>query len=310
MSFCFKGKETVPKAIRRLGHERVEHALGCLKDREHANSIHCARKDIKKIRAVLRLVRANIKKKEFRRLTGLLREAAGHLAPPRDAYMKIETFTKLTSSFKGQLAAGALRHIRSDLRSDLNRKRKQFDENRTATAVERLLRRTEKELNHVKIRGKGWKAIQPGVRTAYCQGRRAYRTALEDPQGEHFHAWRKRAKDLWYHVTLLRPVWPEQMTAIADRLDALGEYLGDDHDLVVVRQAIETECAGDQNARELKTVQALIEKRQRELRDAALALGARFYAEKPSAFCGRLAGYWQIWWCEKKAVRRSVKAAR
>jgi hypothetical protein len=138
----------------------------------------------------------------------------------------------------GQLEFGALRHVRSDLRNDFDRQRNRFEKNRTATAVERLLRRTARELNHVKISGKGWKAIQPGVRNAYRQGRRAYRRALETPQAEHFHAWRKRAKDLWYQVTLVRPVWPEQMTAIADRLNALGEYLGDDHDLVVVDNLI------------------------------------------------------------------------
>jgi CHAD domain-containing protein len=303
MSLCFKRKEPVPKAIRRLGLERIEHALRCLIDRQHANAIHCARKDIKKIRAVLRLVRANIDKKEFRRLNGLLREAAGHLAPPRDAFVKSETFAKLSSSFKGQLAAGALRHVRCALRNDLNRQRKHFEKNKTATAVEGLLRRTASELNHVKISGEGWNVIQPGVRSAYRQGKRAYRTALENPQAEQFHAWRKRAKDLLYHVTLLRPVWPEPMTAIADRLDALGEYLGDDHDLAVVRRAIETQYADDENAPELTTVQAFIESRQLELRNAALALGARVYAEKPSGFCGRLAAYWQIWRCEKKTRR-------
>jgi len=44
----------------------------------------------------------------------------------------------------------------------------------------------------------------------------------------------------------------------------------------------------------------LIDERQRELRAGALALGSRFYTEKPSAFCDRLAGYWRIWRGEKK----------
>ena len=91
------------------------------------------------------------------------------------------------------------------------------------------------------------------------------------------------------------------MDAVASELETLGEYLGDDHDLVVLRQAVEKQCAGDGNIRELETLHGLIEQRQREVRVAAQALGARFYAEKPSAFCDRLAGYWQIWRGEKRS---------
>src|SRR5678815_4162993 len=106
MAFCFKRRESVEKAIRRLGCERIERALECLKDCSRAEAIHCARKDIKRVRAILRLARANIARKEFRRLTKLLREAASHLAAPRDAYVKARTLKDLASHFKGQLAPG------------------------------------------------------------------------------------------------------------------------------------------------------------------------------------------------------------
>ena len=166
-----------------------------------------------------------------------------------------------------------------------------------------------KELEQLDVSGKGWKALNPGVRTAYSGGRCAYETVLGDSSPENFHEWRKRAKDLWYQVTLLRPVWPEQMDAMANELEALGEYLGDDHDLAVLQQAAEESCAGDDHARELETLKGLIAERQRELRAAALALGARFYTEKSSTFCNRLAGYWQTWQCEKKLLARSAQAA-
>src|SRR6185436_13941367 len=116
MPFCFKKKESVAKAVRRLGCERVESALKCLKDCEHAEAIHGARKDIKRVRAVLRLVRTEISKKEYGRVIGLLREAANHLAPTRDAYVRVRTLKNLRRHFKGQLAPGALRHVRAELR--------------------------------------------------------------------------------------------------------------------------------------------------------------------------------------------------
>ena len=309
MAFCFKKKESVSKAIRRLARERIENALECLKDCGHAEAVHCARKDIKKVRAVLRLVQAEVAKKEFCRLIKLLRQAAMHLAGPRDAYIKAKTLKDLARHFKGQLAPGALRHIRAELRNGFDEEMKRFGKEKTVRAVERILRRTTKELERLDVSGKGWKAISPGVKTAYSEGRCAYQTVLKDSAPENFHEWRKCAKDLWYQVTLLHPVWPEQMDAMARELEALGEYLGDDHDLFVLRQAVEEQWADHGNAKESETLNGLIEQRQCELRAAALALGARFYAEKPSMFCNRLAGYWQTWQREKKSIARSTEAA-
>jgi CHAD domain-containing protein len=301
MAFCFKRRESVAKAIRRLGRERTQEALNCVKDCRQAEAIHCVRKDIKKTRAVLKLVRADLPTKAYRRQTKLLREAAHHLAPTRDAYVITKALKDLTAHFKGQLAPGALRHIRMPLQNALQEETKRFAKQKTARSVKRLLRRTAKEFDHLAVDRKGWKAIGAGVNASYREGRRAYQAALEDSKPENLHEWRTRAKELWYQVGLLRRIWPEQMDATAEELEALGEFLGDDHDLFMLQQAIGERRAGDSHVRELEILRGLIDERQRELRAEAMALGARFYTEKPSAFCNRLAGYWRIWRRKKKS---------
>src|SRR5688572_16978495 len=126
MAFCFKKGESVSKAVRRLSRRRIENALECLKDCDQAEAIHCARKDIKRVRAVIRLVRTKIRKKECRRITGLLREAANELAAPRDPYVTAMTVRNLARHFKGQLAPGAPRHVRAELRSASDKEMKRF----------------------------------------------------------------------------------------------------------------------------------------------------------------------------------------
>ena len=96
-------------------------------------------------------------------------------------------------------------------------------------------------------------------------------------------------------MRMLQPMWSQELEAMADELKALSEYLGDDNDLTVLSQSIDGDFGRDADALELETIKGLIGKRQRQLRASALALGARFYFEKPSAFCDRLAGYWRIW---------------
>ncbi len=305
MAFCFTQKESVSKAIRRLSRERLEDALDCLKDCRDEEAIHCARKDIKKTRAVLRLVRPKLRK--FRRLTKPLRQAAKRLAGPRDAFVMVNTLTHLTRHFQGQLAPAAFRQVRLELRNACEDEMQRFAKEKATKVAMQKLRRAVQELERLRVDGKGWKALSPGVKSAYSDGRLAYRTSLKEPSSENFHKWRKRAKDLWYQVRLLERVWPEQMEAIAGELEKLGEYLGDDHDLVVLRQVVAKRATDKLRPRELETLNRLIEQRQRQLRAAALGIGKGFYAEKSASFCKRIAGYWKLWRRNQKpSARRNI----
>ena len=54
------------------------------------------------------------------------------------------------------------------------------------------------------------------------------------PSAERMHEWRKRVKDLWYHLSLLQDTWKPVMSALADEAHELSDRLGDDHDLAVL----------------------------------------------------------------------------
>src|SRR4051812_15574206 len=265
MAFCFKKKETVAKAARRLSCGRIEHALECLKNCEHAEAIHCARKDFKKARAVLRLVRAQIPEKKYRRILRHFRKAAEKLAGPRDACVIYRTLTNLRQHFKGQLAPNALSHLRHELGNASDEAMKCFAEKQTVSAVERHLRRATTELKRLELSRNGWKALSPGVKKAYSSGQRGYERVLNNPTPRDFHEWRKRAKELWYQVVLLKPLWPEQLDAMASELKALGEHLGDYHDLAMLRQRINGKCGDDGQWLEIETLKGLIEERHHEL---------------------------------------------
>ena len=293
MAFCFKRKQSVAKAVRRLGRTRIEAALGCLADCRQTEAIHSVRKEIKKVRAVLRLIRGRISNKDYRRLNKELRKAAGHLSVVRDAHVRSETLNELTVHFRSQLGPRSLRHLRAVLRADLQAERRQFLQDRTVDAVERLLRRAADEFEGLSVSGGGWRALRPAVKTTYRRGRRAYRAVLQDSTTESLHEWRKRVKDLWYYACMLSPIWSEQMEAVANELEILGDTLGDDHDLFLLQQSLQSTQAIAR--KEQETLGGLIRQRQNELRKKALTMGTRFYGEKPSAFSNRLGRYWKAW---------------
>src|SRR5262249_55203328 len=130
---------------------------------------------------------------------------------------------------------------------------------------------------------------------------------------ENFHKWRKHAKDLWYDMQLLEPVWPEQMCAAAEQLEKLTDFLGDDHDLHMLRQTAVKKSVHVDLEEDAQKLLPLIDSRQKELRNAALKIANGFFHDKPSIFCERLHSYWSRWKskankAEEKRVSRSSKA--
>lgn len=309
MAYRIKRKESVRKAVRRLGCERIRHAIDGLRGNDLPEAIHGARKDIKKIRAVLRLVRAQIPKSEFRQHIRILRKAAARLSAPRDADVKAEALRKLAWHFKRELAPRTLRLFQPQLRARSEATLKEFRRRQGVAAVVKLLDRDYRLLRRLEVKGSGWNSLAPGVKDCHREGRRAYLLARAEPSPEKFHDWRKCAKDLWYYMRLLRRAAPEEMEAITTELETLGQHLGDDHDLAVLAAELEELCPGHKWHREFEALNRVIKIRQGELRAAALSLGARFYSEKPSAFCARIAGYWKIWRKSKNPAVREGKAA-
>jgi hypothetical protein len=113
-------------------------------------------------------------------------------------------------------------------------------------------------------------------------------------------------KDLYYQVGLLRPIWPEQMAAAEAELSRLGQWLGDDHDLVLLAGPSALPRLKKKAADEADALRTLVDHHHKQLRARALALGAKFYEEKPSVFCKRLGQYWKRWRCGPKRVGSTV----
>ena len=81
----------------------------------------------------------------------------------------------------------------------------------------------------------------------------------------------------------------------ADETHDLSDYLGDAHDFVELRRAVEAEPDIFKNEEERQSLLALTERRRFGLEAAARPLGERLYVEKPRRFVNRIEAYWQVW---------------
>jgi CHAD domain-containing protein len=290
MPFRFKKKESVAKAVRRLCGERLDDALETLEKTTKFKAVHGVRKEIKKLRAILRLTRGEIGEKTYRKHTTALRQAANLLTAFRDAQVKLNAFDDIARHFRRKLPSQPFPEIRNALREHCRAEEKKLGG--TIAPLKGILTESKEELDNLEIKSRGWKAIGPGLKRIYGNGRKAFETVGRVPSETHFHEWRKRVKDLWHQLSLLSASHPRRLHHRVDDLEKLGDLLGDDHDLFMLRE-FALKVSG--RTHDTETLEKLISLRQEKLRSASLKLGKKFYREKPGHFSRQIGDYWKRW---------------
>lgn len=285
--------ERLATGLTRVAAGRAETALESLRGRSGgevgwADAVHGARKDLKKLRTVLRLLRDELGRKRFRRENARFRNAARALSASRDAEVKLGTLDSLAAQ-GDELPPAAVEAWRRILARDREAATNAARDEPARAEAAALIEAGLDAIGGWGLAGDSWKLIDAGLTRTYRRGRRALKAAAATGSEADFHAWRKRAKDLWYELRLLSEAWPGPLEASAGEAHRLSELLGDHHDLAVLRADLRRRNLGE---RETTALEAAIDGRQEELAAAALPLGRRLYAERPKDFSRRLRRYW------------------
>jgi CHAD domain-containing protein len=173
----------------------------------------------------------------------------------------------------------------------------------------RSLRNAAKGVEAWPLETDGYAAIGPGLEKTYRAGRKALERARKDSCPENYHELRKRVKDHWYHIRLLEDLWTDMMSAYEKSLKDLETWLGDDHNLVVLRERIMAEPAFHGKPQEIDLTLHLIDRYQKELRDKSLPLAERIYEEKPRDLTRRMKHLWDTWRHEPNDLEEPSTAA-
>jgi CHAD domain-containing protein len=295
-SYRLKASERPGAGMRRIAAGRAERALERLAEAdggELGEAIHAARKDLKKLRGALRLVRDQLGDELFRAENHRYRDAGRLLAKSRDAQAKLETLDALQASSGWAFPAAEGWSWRLALRRDRD-EIADLDSDETLQRVEQASAAIKGGWYRISAwspESDSWGLVEAGLTRSYRNGREAMRRVQAGGDDTDVHEWRKRAKDLWYQLRILRDAWPELLEASADQVHRLTELLGDHHDLSVLGEDLRSR----ERIRGREAFEALIERRQAELAEQALRLGGLIYAEKPKAFRRRQRAYWRAW---------------
>ena len=287
MAFRLHPSQSVDAEVRRVAGELLEDAVHRLRnDPPSVEDIHKSRTDLKRLRSLARL--ASIKQGTPNRVA---RDAASRLSAQRDHAVMAVTFESLVPELSDRVSASTVLRVRAGLASAAAALRRSEGGAPVERAVADDLDALALAAAMWKVDGRGFGALEDGLRESYARGRRALEQLESDPHAEELHELRKRVKDHWYHLRLLRDTWPRVADALIDEAHALADDLGDDHDLWVLEIALSGE-GPDLLGHDRDVVLGAIADRRAALVVAIGSRARRVYADKPGAFTRRLGRWW------------------
>jgi CHAD domain-containing protein len=289
--------EPVDAAMKRVLTAQVDDAIAHLRGEtevEPAEAVHEARKDIKKVRSALRMIRHELGDDEWRRENDDYREIARSMSGFRDAEILVEALDDLGERF-GFGSSERFPALREQLAGEIEATRRDGSMERAMANAAVALQRARGRVEGLPLDGDGWDLIGPGIHRSYRRGRKRLRAVEEDTTVTTLHELRKRVKDLWYQLRLIRDADRTLVGSLADHAHDLSDHLGDDHDLALLREeAVRREGALAEPS-DQRQLLALIDRRRGELQFAAISLGERIYDRKPKRFVKRLRDRWETW---------------
>ncbi|WP_151718550.1 CHAD domain-containing protein [Gemmobacter serpentinus] len=289
MSYRFDLRDgSLSDALHRIAQSQIAPIRTTLADTPDPAGIHDIRKRVKKLRALLRLMRSGLPRVQPAE-TVLLRDAARLLAAQRDAVVRLATLDRLIEPEDGPQMLALRAHLAVE--AETLPQAPPADPDRLRNLFDGLVLRVESW----SVQGSDRRVLVEGLATTREKARRQLRLARDNGTAEALHDLRKRVKDLWYQARLFAPVWPAMMKPIADEAGRLGETLGLHHDLAEL--ALHLDALPDDVAvpslRE--SLAARITDAQAGIEAAAFPLGARLLAGDPEEMAELWVKWWRLW---------------
>jgi CHAD domain-containing protein len=239
------------------------------------DSVHEARKSLKKARAALRLLRDGLDEAAYRAENAALRDAGRLLSPLRDPKSALAALDVLFKRYPGKLPPLGVEKLKGALEAKPESPTSSRPFRKQPT---RLLERCLERANKPDFARVGARPLERSLRRIYRKGRKAFAEAQSSATTEALHEWRKQVKYLANALQALYGPQDHELKKIAKRAVKLARRLGDEHDLAVLAQ----------KARTLRGLHPIIERRRAKLQKRSFALGKRLYRRKPGRFVERL----------------------
>ena len=272
------------QALARTEITQIIAALRALNSDTLDGRTHEIRQRLKRLRAVIRLVREPLGKRRYRTEDRVIRAAGRALGPLREGQAALTTLDGLQRRFFPGKPPAALLAARMTLAAQAQQCASALVASAVVATQISALEGLIERLTEWPVEGFGWKEVRRAIQCSYRSSKKHWKQAHDASDTDCLHCWRKRANDLWQYLRMLRRVCPGLAGELAREYEVLGAFLGDYHDLVVLRAALEKQGDVLLDLQARVTFVKLLDLQIGELFDAASSLGERLHVHSPAAF--------------------------
>jgi CHAD domain-containing protein len=258
-------------------------------ERSDAEAVHQFRREMKRWRALLRLL-APYLGAEARRLRTKARDLARALGGARDAQAALDGIADVTDHGGIDLSERSLANLRKKV-DEIRRSA----EGTVLTADMRLrlveaLDDAEGSVDRWSLRGLRFAQISGRLAHGYRAARHAVPERWRAANAEDLHEFRKRIVNHRYQMETVAPLWPRFGKMWVGEAQRLRERLGKHQDLLVLARLIEPH---QPLSRWRSRLAPAIAKRRAAHVRSARRIATRLLLDKPKAFRRRLAVMWK-----------------
>ena len=246
-------------------------------------TVHDCRKRLKKMRALVRLVRKSVPEDFYKNTNRFYRDLGREMAPLRDCRVMLNQWEELWA--KNLRRDAIIKQNEELLYTRYHAALEDIGNQTFLSSIAERLRSFHREFAVPDIPEVSFDAFYGGMKKVYKRGRKALDRSRREPATENLHDWRKRVKYLRYHLRLLKKYGEEITDGHRAALHRLSDDLGDD-DLAEMRALLVSDSESGQN------IIAHIDRNRKELQKSAFLNGSKIYMEKPFLFMQRMQFYY------------------
>lgn len=290
MAYRFELRERIAAGFVRIATEQIDRVARDLSaDGDCSLSIHESRKSLKRLRALLRLVRPSLGESAYKAANGAFRDIGALFAGDRDRHV-LRTVAQSCAESMGARYRKAFAAVEQSLAAPPVEPPAAAARRKDALARLAAMRR---KISRLALEPDRFATIAAGLELSYRRGRRQLRRAYAHPSDEAFHDLRKAIQQQWRHMQVLQRAWPDLFVARLTAARHLSQLLGDDHDLAVFAAYLETLPRPAVSAADRRAILRHCRERQLALRTEAHPLCQQLYAEGPHRFARRITVIWR-----------------
>ncbi|HEX2492804.1 MAG TPA: CHAD domain-containing protein [Steroidobacter sp.] len=297
MPTALKQGEPAMRGARRVLFDHIDRAIRTLQRHSLADEpVHEARKEMKRTRAGLRLLREALGEPAYRRLNRSVRDAARPLTPIRDAKVLHDALEDVLQQ-AGKSAQDCPRELRQVLQQERRLSREKLSD-KDLKAIGTRLGEVKRYLQSLPESRLDHAHTDAALKQAYKKAHKALALANREPSNEHLHEWRKQVKYHFQQLEFVQPLKPKLIGATIKQAHQLSDRLGEDHDLALLHEKIALHATEAQSSSDTAASDALIKELKRlraKLQRKSYRLGKKLYADKPKRVAKQVGKYVDAW---------------